>query len=1089
MVAQRAVYGSGGGRPTQPTSGGGAGVPTINNNLRSRQTARILDVISEGEINGLVSGAKSIFLDGTALQNADNSFNFQGISYQFKAGTADQDPLTGFIETEAEEEVGVKLPWGGNVVRTITDANATAIRVKIRVPQLYSQNPSTGRFGDSQVFIQIEVKPNGGSYALASLTNASNPAQIIGITTSAYEVAYRVNLPAGGAPWDIKVLRANAEENSSIHQNVAFWASYTIITDSKLKYDDTAIVGLQADSSQYGSNLPARGYEVEGLLVQIPSNYNPTTRVYTGIWNGLFTTDYTNNPAWVLYDLITNNRYGLGKFIDASQVDKAGFYDIAQYCDVMVSDGKGGTEPRFTFNGVIQTQEEAYDVLNAIASAFRGMIYWASGTVQIAQDKPSDPVKLVSPSNVIDGIFSYSGTGLKARHTVAKVTWNDPDDGYRPAIAIVEDKAGISRYGVNEIDVVAFGTTSRAQATRYGRWILDSEKNETETVTYQAGLDHLDVMPGDIIAVADPDYAGARTGGRVVTPGTTSIAIDQAVTLVSGETYEVTIVLPDGTLAERVLTNSPGSTTTLTWTTALSATPLAGASWMLTAGDVEPRKFRVIAIREQEKNIYEVTALFHDPTKYDRVESNLVLDPPNYSNYPTGAIQPPTELSFYEYQYQGGVGILSAINVSWTFSLDIRATYYEIEYKPPGGFGYTSLGTTAGNTITLENTEDGQYEFRVRAVEGPTLQKSTWLTAIYENLGLAAPPADVTGFAIQIIGSNAHLSWTKVNDLDLDHYEIRFSSQTTGVTWNSSSILVSSVSASATGVTVPAMVGTYLIKAVDTSNIYSINASSIISTVTGIQGLNVVATVTENPTFSGTKTQCVVIDNTLRLDAQDDVDDWANVDAILNWDTGEDGIFTTGTYNFASTFDLGAVYTSRLTPNIEAYGADLFNAMDLWANVDAVLDWDGGDLSNWDVVLEMRYTSDNPGGSPTWTAWAPLVIGDYTARAFQFRLQLYSYQAGVTPVVETLQIQIDMEDRVDGQNDITSNAAGTTITFAPAFRATPAIAISAENMATGDYYEITGQTSTGFTIRFFNAAGTGVSRVFDWVAKGYGVLS
>lgn len=1089
MAAQRSVYGSGGGRPTQPTSGGGGGVPTVNNNLRSRQTARILDVISEGEINGLINGAKSIFLDGTALQNADNSFNFQGISYQFKAGSADQDPLTGFVETEAEEEVGVKLPFGGNVTRTITDANATAVRVKIRIPQLYSQNPSTGRFGDSQVFIQIEVKANGGSFVLATLTNASNPAQIVGTTTSPYEVAYRVALPAGGAPWDIKVLRANAEENSSIHQNVAFWASYTVITDSKLKYDDTAIIGLEADSSQYGSNLPARGYEVEGLLVQIPSNYNPVTRVYTGIWNGLFQTDYTNNPAWVLYDLITNNRYGLGRFLDPAQVDKAGFYEIAQYCDELVSDGKGGTEPRFTFNGVIQTQEEAYDVLNAIASGFRGMIYWGSGAVQVAMDKPSDPVKLVTPANIIGGLFSYSGTGLKARHTVAKVSWNDPDDGYRASIAVVEDKDGISRYGINEVDVVAFGTTSRAQAIRYGRWILDSEKNETETVTYQAGLDHLDVAPGDIIAIADPDYAGARTGGRIITPGTTSIVIDDNVTLVSGETYEITITMPDGTLAERNLTNSPGTTNTLTWASALSATPLEGAMWMLTAGNIDPRMFRVLAVREQERNTYEVTALFHDPTKYARVESNIVLDPPNYSGYPTGAIQPPTDLSFFEYQYQGGVGILSAINISWTFSPDIRVTYYEIEYKPPGGFGFTALGTSVGNTITLENTEDGDYEFRVRGVEGPTLQKSVWLTSTYNNQGLAAPPADVTNFAIQIIGTNANLSWTKVADLDLDHYEIRFSSQLSGVTWNSSSILVASVSASATAFTVPAMVGTYLIKAVDTSGVFSLNATSIISTVASIQGLNAVATVTESPTFSGTKTQCVVIDNTLRLDAIDDVDDWANVDNVLNWDTGEDGVHTSGTYAFASTFDLGAVYTSRLTPNILAYGADLFNTVDLWPNVDDVLDWDGANVSSWDVVLEMRYTSDNPGGSPTWTAWGPLVIGDYTARAFQFRLQLYSFQAGVTPVVETLEVQIDMEDRIEGQDNITSNPAGTAITFSPAFKETPAIAVSVENMATGDYYEITGQSATGFTIRFFNAGGTGISRAFDWVARGYGVQS
>ena len=1055
------------------------------NTLQSKNTARVIDLIAEGPIAGLVNGAQSIYFDDTPLQNSDGTYNFQGVVWEAKDGDPDQDPLSGFTQAEVEVAVGAEVTYSSPVVRTISEPDIDAVRVKIRMPQLTYQDPNSGDLVGTSVQFQIEVQPSGGAYSLATLQNVSNPVTISGKSTSPYEVAYRVPL-TGSAPWNIRVTRLTADSGTVTLQNDTIWSTYTKLIDAKFRYPDSALVGISLDAADFGTEIPTRAYEVYGKEIQIPSNYNPDTRVYTGVWDGTFAVDYSNNPAWVLYDLLTNARYGLGEFIDADQIDKFSLYDIGVYCDELVDDGYGEEEPRFTFNGVIETRQEAYDVINAITSAFRGMAYWGSGTVNVTQDAPADPVKLVTPANVIDGHFDYSGTGLKARHTVVKVTWNDPEDNYKAAIAIVEDKEAIAAYGWRELDTVAFGCTSRGQAVRYGRWILDSEKNETETVTYKAGFDHLDVRPGDIIAVADPAYAAVRLGGRVVTPGTTSIVIDHAITIESGETYTLSVVLPDGSIEERTLTNSPGSATTLTWSGALSDTPLAGAMWVVSASNVEPRKFRVLAIREAEKAVYEITALFHDPNKYDRVESNLVVERPSYTALPTGPLSPPTDLRFNEYLYQAGPAVRSAITVGWTNSRDARVTQYQVEFKGPNDPEYRLLGEVSGNSIDYQDNTDGLYSFRVRGVEGITGVKSAYLTLDYEAGGLLAPPSDVDDFNIQIVGTTAYLSWDAVTDLDLDHYVIKFSNATSGASWGSANVLMDRISRDATGISVQAMVGTYLIKAVDTSGVESESESLIVSTISALDGLNVVETVTEHPAFSGSTADVTVVDGVLRLSGVDTVDDWADVDAVTNWDIGDNGIEALGVYEFANSVDLGAVYTSRLTSNMTVYGADLLSNVDEWTDVDAIDNWDGGDPSKWGVELQVRTTEDNPAGSPTWSDWARFVVGDYTARAFEFRLILYSYQTGITPIVEELSVSVDMPDRQAGDNDVTCTAGGVTVTFTPAFKARPSLGLAPQDLDTGDYWLITSLSATGFHIEFFNDSAVSIERTFDWVAVGYG---
>jgi predicted phage tail protein len=1082
-MPKRSIRGAGGDKKSKNAASVTQRPPQESpNTLRSRNVARIIDLLCEGPIQGLVNGDRSVFIDGTPLRNPDGTYNFKGISLSVRNGTPDQEHFDGFPAVESEFPVGVEVTTGSPVVRTITDPETNAVRVKIRFPQMTFQNLDTGDLVGTAVEVAIDRQNNGGSWVPVVQTT------VTGKSTSPYETSYLINLPPGGHPWNIRVRRTSPNSGSVNLQNDMFWSTYTQIINAKLSYPDTALISARVDASEFGTDIPPRAYEINGLLLRVPNNYNPTTREYTGIWDGGFQVAWSDNPAWALYEILTNERFGLGEEIDPDNVDKFTLYEIAQYCDELVPNGLGGMEPRFTFNAVLESREEAYDVVNAITAGFRGMAYWAGGAILASQDKPGDPVKLVTPANVVGGEFNYSGTALKARHSVALVSWNDPEDGYKPAIAIVEDPEMIQQFGWRQLDVVAVGCTSRGQAVRYGRWLLDSEKNETETVTYRAGLDHMDLRPGDLIAVADPSYAAVRRGGRILEPGDTSIKIDESIEIVEGETYTVSIVLPDGTVAERQLTNTPGTTDTLTWADALAVQPIAGAMWVVTGTDVAPRLFRVVAMKEVDKTQYEVTATFHDPTKYARVEQNLVVERPNYTQLPSGPLRAPTNITFLEYLYQAGPAVKSAMTVSWSFSTDVRISEYEIEIKGPDSPDYTYLTTTTGNSIDVMDVVAGVYNVRVRGVEGSTNRKSPYALGTYETQALLAPPGDVENFAINVVGEHALLTWAPVPDLDLSHYVLKFSNAMVGATWGSSVLVTNEIGKNQTSITVPAAIGSYLIKAIDTSGKESVNASIITTNIAKLANLNVIELLTESPTFAGEKVDCVLIGDGLRLSGADSIDDWANIDEVQNIDIGESGIEDFGIYYFAQDFDLGATYTSRLIPNINVFGSDLqSNIVDLWTNIDQVENIDGADPSSWGVELQVRTTTDDPEDSPTWTAWTPLFLGDYTARAFEFRLLLYSYQAGISPVVEDLSVEIDMPDRIESENDITCPPEGLAVVYDPAFKDAPAVAVSAQGMATGDYYELTGKSSAGFTIRFFNSSGVGIERTFDWVAQGYGV--
>lgn len=500
------VHNGGGGK------GGGHTPIEAPDNLKSKSYAEVLDLLCEGEIVGLVNGTKSIYINDTPVQNTDGSYNYTDFTYIFRNGTQTQDYIPGFDTAESEQAGPGVIKKAIPKTVSIVDPTVDRVRVTLGIDGLvkYEDNGDTN---GSSIQYTISINKNGGSFTEVVKRT------ITGKTTSKYQISHIVVLPRffETDSFTIKVTRITDDSTTLKLQNGLYFDSYTQIVDTKLRYPNSVLCGIKISSEQFTS-IPKRGYHVKLLKVKIPSNYNPETRVYSGIWDGTFSYAWTNNPAWCYYDLITNERYGLGEYIGADHIDKWSLYTIAQYCDELVPNGFGGTEPRFSLNAYIQTREDAIKLLMDIASSFRGMVYWSGSTITLAQDSDSsDPILQFTNSNVINGLFTYSGASRKVIHTAALVSWNDPEALYEQKIEYVEDREAIQRYGYNPTEIVAFGCTSRGQAHRAGKWILYTEKVESNVVSFSTGLDSAYCKPGDIIKIFDETITGIQYSGRIHT--------------------------------------------------------------------------------------------------------------------------------------------------------------------------------------------------------------------------------------------------------------------------------------------------------------------------------------------------------------------------------------------------------------------------------------------------------------------------------------------------------------------------------------------------------------------------------------------
>lgn len=709
------------------------------NTIRTRGRARFVEIISEGPIEGLINDAQSIYFDQTPLKAPDGRPNFDNVNWEFHRGTPDDGYFYGQNAVETPVQVDAQVKNNATpVTRTIVEQNADAVRVIMRVNALFKQS-SKGEIKKTSLSYAIDVRGNEGTWKEV-VNNSINEK-----STSPFQIAHRIPLPYGGSPWEIRVRRITADKDPKDDniQNDLYLESYVILVEGKFIYPHTAAIFLDVNAEDMGSSIPARSYHVRGLQIKVPSNYDSYRRQYIGIWDGTFKIAWTNNPAWIFYDLITNDRYGLGEFISEDIVDKWSLYVIAQYCDQPIPSGYKNAdtgediyEPRFSFNGVINSRDEAYFVLQNITKVWRGMAYWAYGQVFATADMPSDPVKLVTPVNVIKGEFEYSGTAIKARHSVVMVKWNDPKDFYSPSTEAVIDNDLLAKYGWREKSLQFQGCTSRGLAHRYGKWIIDSEQHETETITYKAGWDHANIKPGDIIAVSDPNKANIRAGGRIVRHDDLTITLDASFEANDNQSYQLMLAMPDGTIETRPISAFVNEKT-LRIANAFSQKAVDNAVWTIKGTDITPRLYRVLDIKEEDKNTFTVSALFHDPQKYDRIERGIVFEPLPYDR-PSKTSKPPKNLTVKESGYVLNGQSYQNLTLSWTPPDAFMVRGFLVSVDTPDD-DHQILGVTQDTYKLLTDVKTGKYKFYVQTLSyAGVLSKAAELE--YDALGASGYP-------------------------------------------------------------------------------------------------------------------------------------------------------------------------------------------------------------------------------------------------------------------------------------------------------------------------------------------------------------
>ncbi|WP_246883798.1 host specificity protein J [Pseudomonas koreensis] len=728
--------------------------------LQSTAYANILDLVSEGEVYGLVDGLRSITLDETPLQNADGTINFPGVTVETRNGSQDQAYIPGFPAVDSEIAVGVELRFGTPWVRAVNNLELSAVRIRLSVPRLQSQDTSNGNTNGYRVVYAIDVATDGGAYQEVISTAFD------GKTTTKYERTHRINLPPATAGWSVRVRRLTPNATTSNIIDTTNIDAITEVIDAKLRYPNSALVGLKFDASQF-SSIPTRSFHMRGRIIRVPSNYNPDNRTYIGVWDGTFKPAYTNNPAWIYYDMLMNDRFGLGHLLNALQVDRWELYRIGQFCDQLVPDGKGGQEPRFTCNVYLQGRADALKVMQDLAGVFRGMSYWGAGQVLAVADMPEDPVYTYTNANVIDGKFGYSGTTRKARFNVALVSWNDPTDFYRAKVEYVDDRDGIVRYGVQQTEISAFGCTSQGQAQRMGKWALLSAKLETETVTFSTGLDGAIARPGQIIRIADTSRAGRRIGGRIRTASRTSVVLDAGVEIYPGDM--LTIILPSGKSQTRKVKFASGmltfdsavlrfDSTAIRWdqtgfaqdvqevevTQAFDVAPVAQSIWAIESPTLAAQTFRVLNVAERFTDTaiaYEISAVKHVPGKYSNIDNGTKIDPPPITIIPPSVQAPVTDITLATRFLVDQGRAVTIMTIGWAPSP--TAIAYEVEWRKNSG-DWVYAGRTGTAAIEVSGIYAGRYVARVRAINAVDIG-SVWAYSTEVQLdGKTTPPPVVT---------------------------------------------------------------------------------------------------------------------------------------------------------------------------------------------------------------------------------------------------------------------------------------------------------------------------------------------------------
>ena len=1144
--------------------------------------------------NTPVLDADAQVLSNSQLTDADikQHLNFdlgEGV-FENELGTQDQPRLTEFsnstnrsttiLNTEipkASVPAGVSDVFtytadGAPVTFQITDTDVDQVNVTVGVPALRRVRES-GKIEGSIVRYRIEIEynannnpspaaangynviPNTGSSDKFGVYLGNGNFEIIGHTPDLYQETRSIVLDpdktsnANNFPINIRVIRTSQEvrdlDKETVQDQLVLYNYVQIITD-KTRYPNSVIFGHKFDAQQF-PNIPRRTYRIRGLKVRIP--HNATVRADGSLdydsntpFNGTFKAarEWTNDPVWILYDLLTNTRYGLGAYIltpeerakaekngdgfeatgdVAANLDVYSFQQASAYASELVSDGFGGTEPRFSCNVCIKSQSDAYKLIEELCSVFRAMPFWEAGTslegtggISIAQDRPEDFSYIFNQTNVTQEGFSYSGSSMKGRPTCVSVRYFDNDArDFRQELVeltsqfVTADERNVNfldKYGYNKKEIVAFACTSRGQAHRLGKWYLYTSHRETEVCSFSTDMAAgIKVRPGDYVKISDPVRAGRVVAGRISSGSTTSaIKLDRSDTEMFGASAPTDFVfhtmLPDGSYFQSSSSNIAGNTVTPGSTPLIA--PTAGAPFNIGYADVNLTQWRILTVEEGE-GVFNVTAVAHERNKFSIIEDSTFTFGARTVSQLAAKPDPVTNLQLEEEFYTEGDKVLQRIRVNWQQS--DRAKEYEVTYQRDVNTSVKAF--VPGTAFDIDDSEVGEYAVSVRAVgydldvERTGRRYSAATRGTINAVGKTTPPSNIASLNITPIDQhNAELHWPEATDLDVKiggTIEIRHNPRLTGdIKWNQSE-KIAVTNGTTTRKIVPLKDGHYLVRAKNSNDKYAPLAGipTVKVELPEPQDLEVVQTFTESPNFPGTFSQSFnsVDEGGITLEADGQIDDITDFDSVTNIDFFGD-VVSVGNYIFANTLDMGAVYDVELLANLQITS---INPDDFWDsrtdNIDTWNDIDADDLSETNAELYSRSTNDDPSGSPTYGTWEPFANSTKRGRGFQFKVEMETGNDSQDPVVQSLGVTVSLQRRTEQQRNISSGtgSSGKAVTFPSAFYSTPSITITATNMATGDYFELSSVSRTGFTIKFLAADGTTVlNRTFDYQAVGHG---
>ena len=1091
MTQTKYIQGAGGGGG-KGGGGGGSRTPTeADDTLQSIQFANVLDLISEGEIQGLDNGNKSIFLDDTPVQNADGTNNFSGYTVVTRNGTQAQNHIPGdFGSTQVERPVNVEVTNGSSVTRNVTGTEVDRLRVTLTIPSLQKVEDDGDIVGHS-VQIKIQIQYDGGGF------NDVVTDTISGKSSNRYQRDYMITL-SSSTNVQVRMVRVSADETSTKIGSTTIFQSFTEIIDEKLSYPNSALVALRFDSREFQS-IPTRKYLIRGIKVKIPSNatVDTTTHLgrlsYSGVWDGTFqAATWTNDPAWCLYDLLISSRYGAS--IPEETLDKYDFFSVSQYCNELVDDGKGGQEPRFSLNMLINSRAEVYNVIQEMTAIFRGIAYYGAGSLVLNQDKPTDASYALGPSNVIDGLFTYTGTSQKARHTVATVAYQNYDTQGDTEFEYVEDHDAVAKYGIINKDIKAVGCYSQGQAHRIGKWTLLSEQNLTETCQFAVGIESgIILRPGQVVDIADPVRAGVRRSGRVRSATATQLTVDSSTNLsVSVATAtndpKVSVMLPSGiaetrSVAAGGIQPQANGTATIDVTSAFSQTPTAGSVFLVQTSDIQSQQFRILSVAETEDGVYGVSAAAYNATIYDAVESDNELTTRDITNL-SATPNPVSAIAVEEFLYETGQGVFVGASVSWEHDR-VNISEFRVQYRVDND-NFETL-TTASPSITIRDIRAGTLHVQIQA-RNYLNRGSIITTNSFTIAGKTAPPQLITdendanyiSFDMIPVNGQAKLTWRQSLDLDVrngGHVRLRHSPNTSNVTWSNSTSISEEIAGSATEAYADLKGGTYSMKFIDSGGRESQNFALIEYVKPELESTEEVSALsaTEDPTFPGTKTNLTVdsVEQELELAANG---------AVLH---------TSGVYEFnGNPYTLSKVGSLRLESTLRA--RSFFpgtNLIDNAPDFDSITDFDGTTPTDCDVKLYVRTTEDDPSGSPTWTSWRHFNNAEIKCRAFELKAEFETGSSDEQIAVDQLRVKALMPYRSLSGTVTTSASADVSVSFGTGngFYVDPSVGIIFNAQASGDFYKIENLSATGFDVSVYASNGTTRrAQTVRWNAVGHG---